>query len=304
MIHDDMCDWTTTGLDAHADAELSARGLVAGFGAIADTCVQRDEWTTLSTLAAHGNEIINHTWDHHLLTTDRNYAVEVDQAATTLEDHGLTVSFFIFPEDTWDDQALQYIKDAGYLGARAGVRGVNAASFPDPFAVAFDVYGPYSTNPQDQITIYPTDTLKTHVDAAIASGGWAVREFHGIEDSSWNSIPLADYQAHLDYLKGLVDVGTLWVATPSDVVRYRFARENCGVPAVTGASIEFSAPSADCTRFATALSVVVRTEIDVPALEVSQNGATAIALKLGPSEFALDIDPIAGSAAVTGIATP
>jgi hypothetical protein len=73
---------------------------------------------------------------------------------------------------------------------------------------------------------------------------------------------------------------------------------------VTGAGIEFPAASAECTRFATALSVIVRTQIDVPALRVSQTGATSVALKLGPNEFAVDVDPIAGSAAVTGIATP
>ena len=42
---------------------------------------------------------------------------------------------------------------------------------------------------------------KAYVDDAIAKGGWAIRELHGIEDTTWEDIPTADYLAHLDYVK-------------------------------------------------------------------------------------------------------
>lgn len=308
MIHDDTCDFTTSGLPKYADPELFKRGLVAGFGAIVHTCVTNttiDQWAALAQMVAHGDEILNHTWSHQDLTTDRDYATEVDLAATTLEQHGITPTFFIFPEDLWDDQSLTYIKDAGYLGARAGIRAVNAKDFSDPFAIDFDVYGPYSaTDPQNRITIYPGDTLKAHVDAAVAIGGWAVRELHGVEDNSWNSVPLADYQAHLDYVKGLVDAGTLWVGTPSEVVRYAMSRENCGVPSAATLSIEFPTPNITCTKYATALSIVVHTAIDVPALRVTQNGTAVLGRKTASSAFIVDVDPAGGAASVIGVSKP
>ena len=123
---------------------------------------------------------------------------------------------------------IDHLGTVGYMGARAGIKGVNAPDFPDPLREEFDVY-----NDENSI-YYPqfSDVNKAYVDDAIAKGGWAIRELHGIEDTTWEAIPTADYLAHLDYVKGKVDSNELWVDTPSTVSHYRFARQYCSLPTV------------------------------------------------------------------------
>jgi hypothetical protein len=134
------------------------------------------------------------------------------------------------------------LAEVGYTGARAGTKGVNPPNFPDPLRGDFDVY-----NDENSI-YYPafSDVLKAYVDDAISKGGWAIREFHGVQDASWETVPTTDYEAHLDYIKEKSHAAELWVDTPSTVGHYRFARQYCGTPTVDGALLGFPAPSAQC----------------------------------------------------------
>ena len=58
--------------------------------------------------------------------------------------------------------------------------------------------------------------LNHYVDEAFSTKGWSVREVHGIDPDDkamggWEMVPIANYQAHLDYVKTKVDSGDLWV---------------------------------------------------------------------------------------------
>lgn len=300
IIHDDICDYNIDSLFLVAEPELTKRGLSSAFGAIVQRCQERKRWPQLELIRQNGHEIINHTWDHKDIVEEAALAplsLEIDQATQVLNENlvGQNTSFFIFPYDSFNDAAVDHLQQIGYLGARAGKKGVNAADFPDGMRVMFDVYGG-----ENSIYDGQGDILKIYVDLAISQGGWSVREFHGIADTTFFAMNLDDYRAHLDYVKSKVDTGELWVDTPSTVVRYRFSREKCGVPSVTGYQLAFPPPTCDCARYAAPLSVIVTSAVDAPSAVATQDGKMLPTKKLGPSRFLIDIAPLGGPVAVGG----
>jgi peptidoglycan/xylan/chitin deacetylase (PgdA/CDA1 family) len=301
IIHDDICDYNIDSLFDIAEPELTKRGLNSAFGAIVQRCVVRNLWPKLEVLREHGHEIINHTWDHADInpmdTAPPSLEFEIDQATTALDTNlkNQKTSFFIFPYDSFNDLAVQHLGAQGYLGARAGTKGVNTADFPDGLRVMFDVYGG-----ENSIYDGQGDILKIYVDLAISQGGWSVREFHGIADMTFYPMELPAYQAHLDYVKSKVDSGELWVDAPSSVVRYRFARQYCGLPEVDTYKLSFGQLSADCAHYATPITVIVTTAVDAPSALAVQNGQMLKTKKLAPNRFAVDVNPGMGPAAIGG----
>jgi len=300
IIHDDACDYTLDSLFNVADPELTQRGLRAAFGAIVERCQERNSWAKLELVRQHGHEIINHSWDHKDLVMEAATAplsVEIDQANQVLDANlkDQHTSFFIFPYDSFDDAAVQHVGSLGYLGARAGKKGVNMPDFPDGLRVMFDVWGG-----EDSIYNGQGDILKIYVDLAISEGGWSVREFHGIADLSYNPMTVDDYRLHLDYVRSKVASAELWVDTPSAVLRYRFARQYCGLPSASGYLLAFAPPSADCMRYDTPLSVIFTTTEDPRNVAAMQGDRVLPTVKLGPKRFLVDVNPAGGPIAVGG----
>jgi peptidoglycan/xylan/chitin deacetylase (PgdA/CDA1 family) len=299
IIHDDACDWPLDSLFLVAEPALTARGLRAGFGAIVERCQERQLWTQLQNMINHGHEIVCHSWTHpDFVDTNPDLSIQVDKATQELASHltGQKIEYFIFPFDKFTEAQLDHLTTVGYTGARAGSKGVNAANFPDPMRGSFDVY-----NGENSI-YYPkfADVLKAYVDDAISKGGWAIREFHGVEDKSWETVPTVDYEAHLDYIKSKADAGELWVDTPSRVQHYRFARDFCAMPKVDGAVLSYGDPTEQCKANAIALSFVITTEIDTPVLSAVQAGKALPSKRLGEKRFLVDADPTLGRVVLRG----
>jgi peptidoglycan/xylan/chitin deacetylase (PgdA/CDA1 family) len=332
IVHDDLCAEHVRGVFTHALPALERRGLRAGFGAIAGACQERQLWEPLRRLVAAGHDLFSHSFGHPCMTRDAalaescdpaaprstDWATEIDRAAALLAREARVPSdFFIFPYDVCDPAALAHLRQRGYLGARCGERGINAASFADSFQMRFDVWGPayseyqadpacrgtkpYETPPAQASPACRAHVLDRLVDDAIAQGGWASREFHGFEGDpdTWEPISVADYTAHLDRLATKVKEGALWVDGPTPVLRYRWARERCALPAVAGDILKFPPPSPECTRHATVLTYLVTTSADLPSLKSRQAGTVRPARKLAPSRFAVDADPTRGDAVLT-----
>jgi peptidoglycan/xylan/chitin deacetylase (PgdA/CDA1 family) len=260
-----------------------------------------------------------------------DFANEIGKSGTTLKANiGLPLDFFIFPYDVCDPTAIAYLKSNGYLGARCGTLNVNTPTFADPFAVNYDVFGPsysryfgqascaktaagaapvqYTTLPSEYTDACRMYVLNQNVDDAIAAKGWAVREMHGfdpgdIPSGGWEVVTLPDYQAHLDYLVTRVTAGALWVEGPSRVIRYRFARDttNCALPTITaGRTLQFSAPSANCQKYATVLSYKVSTTdgSDPASVQVNQGGVLLPAKRVSAGHYVVDADPTLGNAEI------
>ncbi len=298
IMHDDLCDYNIDSLFDVAEVELNERGLRAAFGVIVQRCVERALWSKVNAMVDNGHEIMNHSWTHlDIGLPETSVAEQVDQATTVLNQnltHG-PAKFFIFPYDSFTDEVVAHLGTLGYSGARAGAKGLNQADFGDGLRVMFDVYGG-----ENSIYIEQGDILKYYVDLAIQDGGWAVREFHGIADQTFEPIPVVDYEAHLDYVKSKVDANELWVDTPSSVINYRFARMHCGSPVASGNGLSFPTTDPQCPSFPSTVSVIITTAVDVTTLYAVQQGLQRTTKKLGPSRYTADIDPMAGTATISG----
>lgn len=285
LAHDDYCS-NTSGIQRDAIPLLNARGLKASLGVIANLC-DETEWSNLQQDAALGHEIFNHTLTHMgefeagtvAPIAGWNMETEIKGAHDLVKSKiGIDMSFIGFPSDLTSDTTRNYVKSLGYLGARAAkngydgsVAGLNAVSQEaggvidwgdsiSPYFIKWDVYlttGKYSmyTYPYGQVN----DILIQHAQKAIDAGVWTYRTMHGVNDESWESVPLDQYTAYVDFLKTKVDSGDLWVDTPSQIIRYRGTRANCAVSKV-GNMVHFNTSKADCTRYATALTLDLVTD--------------------------------------------
>jgi hypothetical protein len=309
IIHDDLCDPTRDSLFTEADRELSARGLRAGFGTIVGDCESRAIWDKVQIVKDHGHEILSHTWAHYDLVrgTDRNGATvsvdlnrELNQAASTLNQRlrEQRTSYFIFPYDSFNDQLVSSLSGAGYIAARAGERGLNGHTFDDAFRNKFDAWGASYIDHSSGGSSDPS-VLSQYVDAAIDSGGWGNRELHSIGAAGWE-IELATYQAHLDYLKSNVTSGQLWVDNPSTVVRYRYAREACALPLGGASLLTPPAPSAECSKWATELTLRVNVSGAFNTLHLKQGQRRQSYARTAAGDFLIDVDPSAGNVLLGG----
>lgn len=315
IFHDDTCNGGVDNQFDVAEPALTSRNLVASFGAIAADCEQRDLWDELQILRDHGHEIANHSFSHERLTDgDVNLDQEIDEAHHLLSQNltDFTPTFFIFPYDAFNDELLERLSALDYLGARAGGRGHSPGDFSDPFRIQFDVYGPgYSvyvessgtpcaeTTAGEDWSETPEDCrayiMNQYVEDLIASGGYGIRELHSLENEAWEPIPTAEYEAHLDFLVDKVEAKQVWVATASDAIRYRFAREICLLPVVSGDELRFGNLGPDCTRFATGLTYRLSPLSGEPTSITALQGDVQLPTEpVGDGSFLVTADPKAG----------
>lgn len=306
LLHDDLCAYITDGQINYAHPELAKRNLVAAFGIISSKCAEY-HWTAAKNFIAYGHEIFSHTRNHNDANTAAWDSVAEIQGATQdiAAKLNYTVSYFAWPSDIAPDAPLAYLRSqANFIGGRAPNRvapdgtiqygnaaGVNQFDFADPFQVKWDLFtnsGIWSLYPQG------SEILNLHVDAAINAGGWATRTAHGVNDSSWETIPLARYTGHLDYVKSKVDAGLLWVATPSQVIRYRNARQYC-LPVLNGTlnGVTFNTSAAECQKYRSNITLQLNPINATAPLTVTQAGKTLTAVKKN-GQFLVDVDPFAG----------
>ena len=251
LIADDFCG----GLAGqnHADTIMANRGMGMAFGAMVASCDDA-AWAQARGMISRGHEIINHSWSHMCATTVERrgsgptygpelFAQEYGQSTQGIEQNlGVRPTFFIFPYDESTDTARAYLKGLGYLGARAGTKMLLNDDVFDPFLPNFDVNWPEGQKEGQQRWGFVSGLT----DALIAQGnGWGIREMHGVDDG-WGPVALDSMRAHADELKRLVDAGLLWVAPPSEVVKYHDQRNHYGVE--ISAEIDTSS-SANADRF-------------------------------------------------------
>ena len=227
IIHDDYSNYVP-GIVNHADPIATARGIKLCFGAITNFCDDA-QWVDARKMIGHGHECVNHSHNHRCggtagqcqgLSTygSADFATELG-LSTRIIDSATQVRprFFIHPYDASSAEVLAYLKNLGYLGARSGNQGVvNANTITDFMNVNYFVYNG---------TAAALAGLNTAVDDAITNGGWAIREFHGIEDGSWSNMTIPNYTSHLDYVKTKMDDGSIWSATTTEAITYKMQRD-------------------------------------------------------------------------------
>jgi hypothetical protein len=312
FIHDDMCDSTVAGIYNYALPQLAARGIRAGAGVIAGECDDDDGWAKVADEEMKGMEIVNHSFSHPQIDAT-NQQHEVVEAKQLIDSHILKkVTFFIFPFDFFSPTTIATVTSAGHLGARAGNRDDNdgfdhppvSGSEPDnDYAVEFDVW-PRSFS--KYALYYPEDVLQVHVWNAIKSGGWAMREFHSVipdaadpATNGFGPVPLTIYTKHLDFLQKAWATGQVWTGAPSEVIRYRHARKACKA-SISGTTIKFDSSSSECQKYATPISVIVKTSNDVPRVDGKQDGVLVETRKLAANTYSISADPTKGDVELSG----
>jgi hypothetical protein len=312
MIHDDMCGPALRGIDKNAVPALAARGLTAALGPIVDECEKADMWGVVKDAEAKGNEIVNHSYTHPEISV-ANAPKEVAEAKAGFEMHTSNpVSFYIFPYDYWTPETLQAVADAGHIGARAGNRDdndgfdnppINSAEPTADMEIEFDAW----PRTYSKYALYKSsDMLDVHVHNAIERDGWAVREFHSVIDNGSNPegqgfgpIELKDYEAHLDFLVDAWKANKVWTTNPSTAIKYRRARTACKA-SVEGTTIRYDASADDCQKFATPVSVIVKTANDVASLKASQGSDPVFTRKIAANTFSVTADPTKGDVSLEG----
>ena len=316
MIHDDMCGPELRGIDRIAMPALEMRNLTATMGPFVQVCQEANLWDMVRGAQAKGHEIANHSFTHLNIRMD-NAGKEVMMAKMVFDMQLMKpVTFYVFPYDDFSAPTVDMVKMAGHIGARAGVRDdndgfdnppINLATPENDMELEFDAwpraYSKYASFAENRI-------LDLHVYNAIDKKGFAVREFHSIttRDKSnvagegFGPVPLRIYEAHLDFLWKAWKANKVWTSTASTIIRYRHARTACKA-SVNGTNIVFDTSAAECTQYATPISVIVTTAMDVPGLKAIQGGKAVPVRKLAASRFSITADPTAGNVELGGCST-
>ena len=197
---------------------LDARGLKASFYVIAD--FTRDtqaepldpripdgdllggvSWDRWAAALAAGHEIANHSMTHpHLpLLSLEDFQAEVVGAKQLIERKlGVAPLTFVFPfNEGRDDPILCPFVLEHHIAVRMRTT-------------------EYTYGVVDRNTLADVNWV---ADDAVANMKWNVPMIHGI-DEEWSPLDPAVFYSHIDYCKGLVDAGTLWVETFANVSRY------------------------------------------------------------------------------------
>ena len=186
--------------------ELRKRGLKATFGIIGSK-VGRDmkgtpclTWAMLREMAADGQEIASHGWEHRNVTTLGPEALrhEIERNDSAIRDSvGAFPLTYFYPGNRKDSLAVARC-EAGRVGSR--LRQVSRGSKRD------------------------SAWMRRWADALVERGEWGIAMTHGITTGYDALGDPSRFWAHLDYVASLRD--SLWVGTLAEVTAYVRERDN------------------------------------------------------------------------------
>jgi len=239
-IHDDFGDGAVIGINNYADTIARNRNLKFTFGAITASCeANPGMWSDANSMISYGHEIINHSHNHTCAIqlswcTDGLWAEPGTQDFATQLTHSSNLintntnhypRYFIYPYDQFNTAANNHLKSIGYIGSRTGTyNSEESATFtPDQDGFFRNAFVVDVNSNGDPISL---TNLNSYVDQAIANGTWVNREMHNVGSSGWGSITVANYRAHLNYVKTKVNANQIWVGTVSEILTYQIQKNN------------------------------------------------------------------------------
>ena len=308
IIHDDYSNYVT-GIYQYAYPIANQRGVKICFGAITNPDFCGDlEWQHAREMIANGHECVNHSHNHRCGGTagqcsglqtygTADFATELDLSTQTIQNStDVRPRFFIHPYDAPSDAILTHLKGLGYLGTRAGTQLVaNSNTFTDFMRLNYYVYDGSTS---------ALNSLNVAVDNAVSTGGYAIREFHGIEDGSWAQMTVPNYTNHLNYVKSKMDDGSLWSVTATEAITYKMQRD-AFQPAVsytasTGIiNVAFnSLKTIDPSVLRTPVTVNVNLNGIAGIYSVTQNNSAVVATRVG-NIISFNVYPHQGAVTLT-----
>jgi peptidoglycan/xylan/chitin deacetylase (PgdA/CDA1 family) len=196
-------------------------------GLVADDVSWHLSWSQVAQLAAAGNEIGGHSWDHADLTTltPEQQRHEICDDRTNIQSHGLPLPVsFAYPYGAYEQNNVPaMVQQCGYLSGRqvGGIR--SALCVTCPFAESIPPANPMVTNTAPDIR---NDTTLATVEGYVTQaeqngGGWVQIVFHDLCTSDcgadlYSTTP-ALFDAFLDWLQPRTTNGTV-VKTVANVM--------------------------------------------------------------------------------------
>ena len=287
IVHDDLCSPELRGIDRIAAPALEARGLTATMGAIVRHCQEyravghgarpreprpRDRKPLLQPRRGAAAERRPSRWSRPRRVLDAHVAHPV--------------SFFLFPYDAFRRQTVELVESAGHSVVRAGPRDdndgltnppINGSDPDNDAALEFDAW------PRAVLEVRPLSReghpQRPRLERHRATG---VRRARASQRHPRGSRPRPPGRASSRCrCRSTKRTWTSW-STPGRPTSSGPARSRPSCATATparpagaslaGAHLRFDASDPDCRRHATPLSVVVRTEKDVPGLAAIQAG--------------------------------
>jgi peptidoglycan/xylan/chitin deacetylase (PgdA/CDA1 family) len=179
-------------------------------------------WEQARQLAAAGHEIGSHGHTHADMTApsaevEQELAASLDalsaQIPSLYSPGGVSLSWSYWRHDDLSRQLAR----AYYLAARGGGV-ISSRQLNDSAPLDFYQIRALGLRPADETRMW-----RRGAEQQLASGGWLVVTFHGLDDGripqqarGWEPLPLARFSAVLDYLQGQ----DYWLAPFGQVVRY------------------------------------------------------------------------------------
>jgi peptidoglycan/xylan/chitin deacetylase (PgdA/CDA1 family) len=306
IIHDDYGDVTTPGIANYADTIAFNRGVKINFGVITSVC-DATGWADARRMITHGHEVINHSHSHLCALNGATWCTNTYTDLAT--EQGLSTQlieqntnnrprFFIHPFDVFNEDIHAYLRNLGYIGARAGTQdSFNMANFNDFFHLNFYVFQPNFTLAQ----------LNRGITVAIAEGGYAIQELHGIGDASWGAVSIEDYRAHLNLVKDKMNSGDVWASSLGEVTTYKMQRAGYAPTATYDATaqkvtVNFTANTTINTAILKSPVTinVALTNLTFATLTVTQNGLPITDFKQTTTGIAVNAYPHQGALVITG----
>src|SRR3989339_285890 len=168
----------------------------------------------------------------------------------------------------------------------------NPYNLSDPFRPKYQVFG----------TAEGLSGLNSFVSSAVSQGGWALRETHGVQDASWNPVPIDTFRAHLDFCRQEIDNGNLWMAPAQTVLKYIYERKNYAVSVqnanVSQFEILFQGNAMDSSIYDLPLTLLVKLPVNYDSVEVVQGGTILNIVRLNPDSIMFNANPFRGIIAV------
>lgn len=259
--------------------ELKSRGLKATFGVIGSK-VGRDmkgtpclTWPMLREMAADGQEIASHGWEHRNVTTLAPEALrhEIERNDSAIADSvGTFPMTYFYPGNRKDSLAVARC-EAGRVGSR--LRQVSMGSKRD------------------------SAWMRRWVDGLMVRGDWGIAMTHGITTGYDALGDPSRFWAHLDYVSLLRD--SLWVGTLAEVTAYVRERDNVRLDVSAGAGGITVTPrlTLDGAVYSQPLTLVVRSPRPVRAVQ----GGRQLGVTMKEGRAVMDFDPNGGMITITEI---
>ena len=329
---DDWCGHSSHGIYDYALPEFQKRNLVGSIGIIAGFCTDQ-EWAQAQEFIDSGWSIFNHTMTHvfaiapswqpdAVVTWDTEYQIGAANDLVAEKLNGYRMQSVAMPNDLLTTEVDNYVRnhedfiamrapnemDGTWVPSSGMNRRFTAKPCPqgsvcngglvplDTFFLRNDLYGPYSG-----FGGFGTSSLIAMVDYPINYTGWALQYNHGVNDSSWESIPLDVFIEYADHLAKRRDAGDIWVATPETVTKYHQATIACTLKApiaLPHATLyQVDTESVACQRHLTAVTAII--DLLAPVTRVLQAGqplehSWTKATDHVPAQLMVNFNPAAG----------